>query len=84
MKNDSETKQPAHGARVSDAVRAAVNVHGELHLDAVRTEVLINWLIRSEAHEERNAQIFEELQSLLQGILGFGPPAPRPTGGDHD
>ncbi|CAK9250663.1 unnamed protein product [Sphagnum jensenii] len=53
-------------------IKASVNVHGELHLDKVRTNILIHWLESCEKHNQALLRDFESLIKLLEPVLTSG------------
>jgi hypothetical protein len=50
---------------VSALIRKQVNIHGELHLDAQRTALLINWLMLI---EHNNIQLHAKFKNLVDAI----------------
>jgi len=55
-------------------IKASVNVHGELHLDKVRTNILIHWMESCERHNREMLQSFDYLMKLLEPVLNSGLP----------
>jgi hypothetical protein len=50
---------------VVELVKKRINTHGELHLDAVFTEILINWLKTIEDNHKFQLSLLPELEQIL-------------------
>ena len=51
---------------VLEAIKAAVNIHGELHLDKFKTEILIKYFSHLEDYIEKNDKNIKALQELIK------------------
>lgn len=55
---------------ISALIQSKVNVHGELHLDAVQAKILIAWLVRIEDSLVEYSKIAEELEKVHKILTG--------------
>ena len=51
---------------ITDYVEAAVNRHGELHLDKERTQLLVNWLRAHDEQDKAMGDLISDLQILIE------------------
>lgn len=54
----------------SELIREAINIHGELHLDKMRTEALVKWLRANEHHQEEMLKHLLSLCEVLRPVVG--------------
>ena len=54
--------------KVSELIKASINIHGELHLDKARAEMLVEFIKTHEEHYEILAEQFNELRLLIEKV----------------
>lgn len=53
-------------SEISELIEAKVNVHGELHLDAVQTQLLLRWMKNNERFNRESLAFLPELESVMK------------------